>query len=149
MADRTQYVRRVGKGTLVIPPYERKVHLHHDNAGATFGPKKQPFANTLCRMNSTSPDMRITHDPALVTCKICRKDARFKAYLAPPSPVELITELTTPSKPALQTRYRLGWRGKLILQVAEPFTIQGPVGGIHTRTRWRDATLEDLGLGVV
>lgn len=125
----------------------RKVHLHHDNGGATYGPHNRLFADTLCKMNSTSPEMRITHDPALVTCKICRRDHRFRALIEPPPPVEPAP--VGPSQPALQRRYRLGWRGKLILQVAEPFTIQGPVGGIHTRLRWRDATIADLGLGVV
>jgi hypothetical protein len=92
--------------------------------------------------------MRITTDPDLVTCKICRKDARFKAFTVPPRP-QYKLELETPSKPALRTRYRLGWRGKLILQVAEPFTIAPSPDEIQTLTRWRDATLEDLGLGVV
>ena len=131
----------------------RKVHLHHDNAGATFGPKKQPFANTLCRMNSTSPQTRITMNPDEVTCKICRKDARFKAFTAGrDTALELTTVLTTPSKPVLRTRYRRNWRGQLILQVEYSYNNADPrdprdLG--QTFMRWRDATLEDLGLGVV
>lgn len=132
----------------------RKVHLHHDNAGATYGPSKRPFANTLCKMNSTSSDMRITMNPDEVTCKICRKDARFKAYTSGRSSVlELTPELATPSRPALRTRYRRTWRGKLVLQVEAmvPYNYD-PATDNHEPQytgKWRDATLEDLGLGVV
>lgn len=131
----------------------RKVHLYYDNHGETFGLKKTPFANTLCKMNSTSAEMQITHDPNLVTCKICRKDRRFRALVAARAGI-VQPAMPTPSKPALRTRYRRNWRGKLILQVEElvPFNYderdpyQIEPGGYHGR--WRDATLEDLGLGI-
>lgn len=96
--------------------------------------------------------MKITTDPDLVTCKTCRRDARFKAYTTGRTSVlELTPELMTPSKPALRTRYRVGWRGKLILQVDDlvPYGYDPATDEVQTLTRWRDATLEDLGLGVV
>lgn len=144
---------QVPGGSIMFPETERKVHLHHDNEGATFGTSKHPFANTLCRMNSTSPQMRITHDPELVTCKTCRKDARFKAYVkGAESVLELNVPAPMPSKPALRTRYRVGWRGKIILQVEELYNNADPRDPLdlgQTFMRWRDATLADLGLGVV
>lgn len=63
---------------MIFEERPRKVHFYHDQQGATFGLKKTPFANTLCKMNSAVPESHITTDPDKVTCKICRKDARFR-----------------------------------------------------------------------
>jgi len=126
--------------------YERKVHLFRDNHGATYGIHQRPFANTLCKMNTTSPEMRITTDPELVTCRLCLKDIRFPRYDRPKfdsrdTPIldtvfygcRGIYPLPTPRYNALPTRVRLSKRGRLILQVFDT-----PV--------WRDAKVEDLTL---
>lgn len=62
----------------------RKVHLFHDQKGAEYESmgKKHKYANTLCKGNFAGPELRTTDDPDLVTCKICRKDARFRVLLA-------------------------------------------------------------------
>ncbi len=146
----------------------RKVHFHHDQQGATFGLKNTPFANTLCKMNSNVPLTHITKVPEEVTCKICRRDARFRelarkrnineAYgkmaSSYPLHVQMFGRALRPGflngKPY---RHRRNWRGKLILQVQDtvptnfdPATDIEPGG--YTG-RWRDATLEDLGGGIV
>lgn len=131
---------------------ERKVHMFHDQFGATYGaaiPGGQPrkYADTLCKGNWEGPDVRSTSDPALVTCKICRKDHRFIAKQAAeaPSPVEK-------PKEGRRTRYRVSfWGRKLILQVEvnEIYAEPQPPHDSHTYTRWRDARLEDLGKGIV
>ena len=133
----------------------RKVHLFHDQKGAEYGSmgKRHKYANTLCKGNFAGPDLQTTNDQNLVTCKICRRDARFKAYTGhPKSAVEISAPAPTPSKPALRTRYRVGWRGRLILQVEELYNNaddRDPLDLGQTFMRWRDAKLSDLGLGVV
>lgn len=149
----------------------RKVHLFHDQGGdKMYGGR--PFANTLCRMNSDVPKTHITSDVSLVTCKICRKDKRFKEAInaqfgqfAPqgsPPPAPLPNTWTPPapirydlSAKGERLRYRRNWRGKLILQVEEIRNHSMPVGNSFDEWQskeWRDATLADLcypGLGVV
>jgi hypothetical protein len=63
-------------------PIERKVHLFHDQQGATYQSmgKERLYADTLCKMNSRDPQIQLTTDPALVTCKTClRKMGRSAA----------------------------------------------------------------------
>lgn len=125
-------------------PYERKVHFRHDQGGARVKNSGRPFANTLCKMNSNVPDTHITTDPEKVTCRICRKDRRFALLLG---------TSTRPSHAGFLTRYRRSWRGKLILQVAVSVPYNYDPGhdtapGGYT-TKWRDATLADIGVGVV
>ena len=56
-------------------PYERKVHLFHDQEGATYQSMgaERMYADTLCKMNSRDPQIQLTTDPKLVTCKTCLK----------------------------------------------------------------------------
>lgn len=118
-----------------------KVHLHHDQGGATISGTSRRFADTLCKMNSNVPADRITRDPAKVTCKICLRDARF-----PRAPQ------VAPVQPLVPYRYRQSWTGRLVLQVAEPVPYNydpqhdDKPGG--WTTRWRDARVEDLPAGV-
>lgn len=152
----------------------RKVHFHHDQGGATIGISNRPFANTLCKMNSAVPESHITTDPDKVTCKICRKDARFKRQIAAkrllldgfdkPSINETYGKMAYPpqmygraTRPhmvnGMKARYRRTWLGKLVLQVEEtvPYNYD-PEHDIEPggyTGRWRDARLEDLGGGVV
>jgi hypothetical protein len=42
----------------------------------------KPYGNTLCRMNSDSPDTKTTLNPLEVTCKTCLKDRRLQVALA-------------------------------------------------------------------
>lgn len=131
---------------MIFEEQPRKVHFHHDNGGETFGLKKTPFANTLCKMNSNVPESHITTDPDKVTCKICRKDRRFKvlqnARFGKPGnvnrdygkmayPEDMVRAGFLPHlqmygralRPnmlnGMRVRYRRNWRGKLILQVEE------------------------------
>lgn len=116
----------------------RKVHYYHDQQGATFGLSKKPFANTLCKMNSDVPASHITMDPSKVTCKICRKDARFKMVLnmqfgklgninrdygkmaEGPLYLQMVGRALRPGfVNGMRVRYRRNWLGKLILQVEE------------------------------
>ena len=138
--------------------YIRKVHLFHDQEGATIKHSGRRFANTLCKMNSDVPESHITSDPDKVTCSICRKDRRFKVLQN-----SRFGKLRIDYEPALQhlrpapiagvrTRYRLTWRGKLVLQVQETYNNandRDPHDMGQMVTRWRDAKLEDLGAGVV
>lgn len=163
----------------------RKVHFHHDQQGATFGLKKTPFANTLCKMNSAVPESHITTQPHLVTCKICKRDHRFReaeyranmdvlgkdninrmyGKMASAYPPDLMPHLQMYGRAlrpnmlnGARIRYRRNWRGKLILQVEEQVPVNyDPADPRETRSldeirhtgRWRDATLADLGGGVV
>ncbi|QHB80495.1 hypothetical protein P6F35_gp62 [Sphingomonas phage vB_StuS_MMDA13] len=152
----------------------RKVHFHHDQQGATFGLKNTPFANTLCKMNSAVPDSHITTDPELVTCKICRKDHRFRELARKRNINEMYGKMADPGflghiqmvgralRPNMlngkRVRYRRSWFGKLILQVedmvpvnydeSDPYETRS-LDDVHHTGRWRDATLADLGGGVV
>lgn len=49
----------------------------------------------------------------------------------------------------MKTRYRVNWRGKLILQVQYEYNVYGYFGDIDTYTAWRDATVEDVTEGIV
>ncbi len=53
---------------------------------------------------------------------------------------------TRPPQPQqVRTRYRLGWRGRLVLQVYVPNPVPWPHGfGYAGFVGWRDATVEDL-----
>lgn len=169
---------------MIFEERPRKVHFYHDQQGATFGLKKTPFANTLCKMNSAVPDSHITTDPSLVTCKICRKDHRFKTAqyhdnmdvlgrkrninemygkMADPSAYPLHVQMYGRAlRPNMlngkRVRYRRSWFGKLILQVedmvpvnydeSDPYETRS-LDDVHHTGRWRDATLADLGGGVV
>lgn len=162
------------KHTAFDQPYERKVHLYHDQKGATIKSSGRPFANTACKMNSDVPLSHITTDIDKVTCQIClskkHKVGAFERYRSIPNSVE---ESKVAAEPALwvqqvgrglrpyrsangsRMRYRLNWRRKLILQVEETIISaddRDPMDFGHEVTRWRDATLADLpypGLGVV
>lgn len=146
----------------------RKVHLFHDQKGAMVPHRSYAFANTLCKMNSNVPESHITTDPEKVTCKICRKDARFKGLInlqfgklrdQPGLWVQQIGRAIRPGRVnGMRTRHRRNWRGKLILQVE----VQVPVNYDHSDPRelravedvphtgrWRDATLADMGGGIV
>lgn len=146
----------------------RKVHLHFDQKGAKIGTSNRLFANTLCKMNSDVPESHITTDPMKVTCKICRKDARFKALINAQFGKLAQTESTglhmqmfgralRPSMiNGMRTRHRRNWRGKLILQVCDSrianYDPSDPydTGAAATEVdHWRDATLADMGGGVV
>ena len=155
----------------------RKVHLWFDQDGAKIAGTSRLFANTLCKMNSDVPESHITHDPAKVTCKICRKDARFRvlintsfgklgqgagnvneaygkhAYYPEAIYMQMAGRALRPGVVnGMRTRHRRNWRGKLILQVEETFNNaddRDPRDLGQTVTRWRDATLEDMGGGVV
>lgn len=141
----------------------RKVHLAFYQGGATYRNEmpeanRKRYADTLCKGNWAGPDVRTTSNPAEVTCKICRRDHRFPGILdsntqtnvsEAPSPVE---ELATRPEGGRPTRYRVNWRGQLVLQVCTPYNNADPrdprdLG--QTFMRWRDARLEDLGRGVV
>lgn len=151
-----------------FPEQPRKVHLHHDQQGATIGITGRPFANTLCKMNSDVPESHITTDPTKVTCKICRKDARFKALInmqfgkfAPTGSSDLYPQMFGRAlRPnmlnGMRTRHRLNWRGKLILQVCDTKIAKYDLCDLYATgaeatgvDHWRDATLADMGGGVV
>lgn len=162
---------------MIFEERPRKVHFHFDQQGATFGLKKTPFANTLCKMNSAVPDSHITTDPELVTCKICRKDHRFRELARKRNINEMYGKMAAPYPPDIlphlqmygralrpnmlngkRVRYRRSWFGKLILQIedmvpvnydeSDPYETRSP-DDVHHTGRWRDATLADLGGGVV
>lgn len=151
----------------------RKVHLYHDQKGATFGLKNTPFANTLCKMNSNVPESHITSDPDKVTCKICRKDHRFAELVRKRNINEAYGKMAATDsagvhmqmfgralRPSMvngmRTRHRRNWRGKLILQVcdtkianydpSDPYDTGAAAVEVE---HWRDATLADMGGGVV
>lgn len=159
---------------MIFEERPRKVHFYHDQKGATFGLKNTPFANTLCKMNSNVPDSHITTDPELVTCKICRWDHRFAELKRKRNINEAYGKMADPSfglhvqmygralRPNMlngkRVRYRRSWFGKLILQVedmvpvnydeSDPYETRS-LDDVHHTGRWRDATLADLGGGVV
>lgn len=162
---------------MIFEERPRKLHFYHDQEGATFGLKNTPFANTLCKMNSNVPDSHITTDPELVTCKICRQDHRFAELKRKRNINEMYGKMASAYPPDLmphlqmygralrpnmlngkRTRYRRNWLGKLILQVydqvpvnydpADPWELR-PIEDVPHTERWRDATLADLGGGVV
>lgn len=161
---------------MIFEERPRKVHFHHDQQGATFGLKNTPFANTLCKMNSAVPDSHITTDPELVTCKICRRDHRFRELARKRNINEMYGKMAQPEsayplhlqmfgralRPNMlngkRVRYRRSWFGKLILQVedmvpvnydeSDPYETRS-LDDVHHTGRWRDATLADLGGGVV
>lgn len=153
------------KHTAFDQPYERKVHLYHDQQGAKIGHSDRLFANTACKMNSNVPLSHITTDIHKVTCSIClskkHKVGAFERYRSIPNSVEESKVTHEPplsllySKDGGRFRYRLNWRRKLILQVEETIISaddRDPMDFGHEITRWRDATLADLpypGLGVV
>ncbi len=59
----------------------RKVHLFHDQKGATYGSMgyTHPYADTLCKGNYAGPELRTTTDREKVTCKTClRKMGRLQ-----------------------------------------------------------------------
>jgi hypothetical protein len=147
-----------------LEPRAQKVHLYHDQEGATYRGGVL-FCDTLCKGNWNRQTTLTTTDPNKVTCQICRKDARFKAMVDPLLPNERLygsakvetsyvepegaagpVAAPAPTVSALRTRHRVGWRGKLILQVCENYPINS-LG--HKADHWRDATLADLDLGVV
>ena len=158
------------KHTAFDPPYERKVHLYHDQQGATIKSSGRPFANTACKMNSDIPESHITTDISKVTCQICLSRKQKVSGFERANSVE---KTTVPHEPALwvqqvgrglrpyrsangsRMRYRLNWRRKLILQVEDTISVaddNDPMDLGRDVTRWRDATLADLpypGLGVV
>lgn len=147
----------------------RKVHFYHDQKGAKIPHSNKPFGNTLCKINSNAPEMLTTNMPHSVTCKLCRSHRDFKKYEPPllddiefprvtgREQAERITKhiLNQQFGRALRpprTRYRRNWRGKLILQVEYSYNNadhRDPLDFGQTFMRWRDATLEDLDLGVV
>lgn len=43
-----------------------------------------------------------------------------------------------------KTRYRVGWRKRLVLQVQEVRTFPTPYGDVERYLYWVDATIEDL-----
>lgn len=143
---------------------ERKIHYYFDNQGATYGQtmpggSSGKFANTLCKMNSDVPETHITTDPMLVTCKICRKDARFKRIMEMLISQHRDTGRFTPEQvlgralrplPKVDNRkyrYRRTLFGKLVLQVCTEH--YGDARMTMSLETWRDATLQDLGYGVV
>lgn len=154
------------KHTAFDQPYERKVHLYHDQKGARInshipGVEGRLFANTACKMNSDVPLSHITTDIHKVTCQICLSRKQKVSGFERANSVE---KTTVPHEPPLNLlyskdggrfRYRLNWRRKLILQVEETIISaddRDPMDFGHEVTRWRDATLADLpypGLGVV
>lgn len=161
---------------MITPTVERKVHLYHDQKGATIKYSGKKFANTLCKMNSDVPASHITTDPSKVTCKICRRDHRFAALIRKRNINEMYGKMAMPTDSSvlytqmfgralrpgrvngMRTRYRLNWRGKLILQVEEQVPVNYDPNDLNdTRTfsmiphtgRWRDATMADLDIGVV
>jgi hypothetical protein len=148
----------------------RKFHFYHDQEGALIPHSNKPFANTLCKMNSAVPESHITTDLDRVTCKICLRDARFremkrktninreygKMASAYPLHVQMFGRALRPGfVNGIPSRYRRNWRGKLILQVQDTVPVnydeRDPydTGPTQFTGRWRDATLEDLGGGVV
>lgn len=74
-------------------PYQRKVHLFHDQKGATYQSMgaERMYADTLCKMNSLDPDIQLTTEPGDVTCKTClRKMGRLKAEQSRPDIVRVV-----------------------------------------------------------
>ena len=55
------------------PRYERKVHLFHDQKGATYKSmgEERRYGDTLCKMNSRDPEIQLTTEPGEVTCRTC------------------------------------------------------------------------------
>lgn len=150
------------KHTAFDQPYERKVHLYHDQQGATIKSSGRLFANTACKMNSDVPQSHITTDLSKVTCSLClsKKQAasRFQSVannvtVSHREPDEFAQWCLQRERMKLadgrHIRYRRSWRGKLILQVQSTTYHIAPDMEEYTRVRWRDATLEDLSLGVV
>lgn len=56
----------------------RKVHLFHDQEGATYAGGKL-FCDTLCKGNWNRRETLTTTDPEEVTCKLCLADHRMRA----------------------------------------------------------------------
>lgn len=139
------------RNSLMFDLPERKVHYAHDQSGRV---RRHKVANTLCAMNSDVPESHITTDPDKVTCRICQKDKRFAVIKG----VHETVKAQAPSQPVApfgglvpgKRRYRVNWRGKVILQVADvvptnydpscPWDIE-PRGYAY---RWRDARAEDI-----
>jgi len=144
-----------------FPEKPRKVHLYKDQKGATYGgviPGAQPrlYTNTACKGNHNHEGLLTTNNPDEVTCKLCldkiETPLHKQMYGRAQRPVDLIQtgQLLSfqlaggPTVPP-KTRYRRTWLGKLVLQV-EVFGDEREANGFK---RWRDATLADLGIGVV
>lgn len=65
---------------------ERKTHLYRDQKGATYQSMghERLYADTLCRMNNRDPAIKVTTDPALVTCKTCLRKMSLLRTIAGP-----------------------------------------------------------------
>jgi len=139
----------------------RKVHLYQDQKGATYGgaiPGGQPrlYTNTACKGNFNHEGLLTTGDPSKVTCKLCRDKidtplhrqmygrANRPVLGGKDAPLLLDFVLKGSTAPP-KARYRRTWLGKLVLQI-EVFADEREANGFK---RWRDATLEDLGIGIV
>jgi hypothetical protein len=124
----------------------RKVHLFRDQGGATYKSmgEERPYANTACKGNFAGPELVTTEDVTKVTCKTCLKKMREPERMPAPE------RLTVPEAPATgkRYRYRRSWRGKLILQICERKHYSRDLNGSGCYDVWRDARLEDLGVGV-
>lgn len=129
----------------------RKVHLYHDQQGATYQScgSTRRYADTLCKANHRSPMTLTTKDHSKVTCKICLK-AMYKQPIVSGPP------LPKPFEPKF--RVRRGLFGRLVLQISEEkIGHRDQEGGWQPRgsvTVWRDAKVEDviftnLSVGVV
>ncbi len=66
-------------------PYERKVHLFHDQKGATYQSMghERRYGDTLCKMNNRDPATVTTTDPDQVTCKTCLRKMGTRPAPAP------------------------------------------------------------------